>query len=120
MPPKNIIVIEDERDILEVLTYNLEREGLSVTSCLDGTEGLKIIQQQLPDLVLLDLMLPGMSGLDICEHLKSNSPTRNIPIIMVTAKGEEADVVLGLGIGADDYIAKPFSPRELIARVKAM
>ncbi len=120
MPPKNIIVIEDERDILEVLTYNLEREGLSVTSCLDGTEGLKIIQQQLPDLVLLDLMLPGMSGLDICEHLNSNSRTRNIPIIMVTAKGEEADVVLGLGIGADDYIAKPFSPRELIARVKAM
>ena len=120
MPPKNIVVIEDERDILEVLKYNLEREGLRVTSCLDGTEGLEIIQLKRPDLVLLDLMLPGLSGLDICEQLKSNSRTRNIPIIMVTAKGEEADVVLGLGIGADDYIAKPFSPRELIARVKAV
>jgi len=120
MPPKNIVVIEDEPDILEVLKYNLEREGLRVMSCLDGTEGLEIIQLQRPDLVLLDLMLPGLSGLDICEQLKSNSHTRNIPIIMVTAKGEEADVVLGLGIGADDYITKPFSPRELIARVKAV
>jgi two-component system alkaline phosphatase synthesis response regulator PhoP len=120
MSPKHIVVVEDERDILEVLSYNLKREGFGVTTSLDGMEGLEIIQNQVPDLVLLDLMLPGMGGLDICRQMKSNSRTRNIPIIMVTAKGEEVDVVHGLGLGADDYISKPFSPRELIARVKAM
>ncbi len=120
MPPKKIAVVEDEPDILEVLSYNLKREGFDVSASLDGAEGLAMIQQVLPDLVLLDLMLPGLDGLDICRALKSHAATQNIPIIMVTAKGEESDVVLGLGVGADDYIAKPFSPKELVARVKAV
>lgn len=117
---KKIVVVEDEPDILEVISYNLKREGFKVKSALDGSRGLELIQQQLPDLVLLDLMLPGMDGLQICQQLKQQASTQNIPIIMVTAKGEESDVVLGLGVGADDYIAKPFSPKELIARVKAV
>ena len=115
-----IVVVEDEPDILQVLSYNLQREGFAVSTSLDGAKGLALIQKQMPDLVLLDLMLPGMDGLDICRHLKSHDRTAHIPIIMVTAKGEESDVVLGLGIGADDYVAKPFSPKELIARVKAL
>ncbi|MEH6626505.1 MAG: response regulator [Motiliproteus sp.] len=120
MSHKKIVVVEDEPDILEVLSYNLKREGFEVTTSLDGAKGLDLIQQKMPDLVLLDLMLPGMDGLDICRHLKSNSRTQHIPIIMVTAKGEESDVVLGLGIGADDYVAKPFSPKELVSRIKAV
>ena len=117
---KKIVVVEDEPDILEVLSYNLKREGFKVKSAMDGSRGLELIQQQLPDLVLLDLMLLGMDGLQICQQLKQHASTQNVPIIMVTAKGEESDVVLGLGVGADDYIAKPFSPKELIARVKAV
>lgn len=120
MQNKQIVVVEDEPDILEVLCYNLQREGLKVFKSLDGAEGLALIKQKIPDLVLLDLMLPSMDGLEICRQLKANPLTQDIPIIMVTAKGEESDVVLGLGIGADDYIPKPFSPRELIARVKAV
>ncbi len=120
MSHKKIVVVEDEPDILEVLSYNLKREGFEVATSLDGAKGLDLIQQKMPDLVLLDLMLPGMDGLDICRHLKSNSRTQHIPIIMVTAKGEESDVVLGLGIGADDYVAKPFSPKELVSRIKAV
>jgi DNA-binding response OmpR family regulator len=120
MSKLKIVVVEDEPDILEVLTYNLTREGFDVTSAADGAAGLRLVQQTVPDLVLLDLMLPGMDGLDICRYLNSGSRTKHIPIIMVTAKGEESDVVLGLGIGADDYVTKPFSPRELIARVKAV
>jgi len=120
MQNKQIVVVEDEPDILEVLCYNLKREGYKVAESLDGSQGLALIQQLLPDLVLLDLMLPGLDGLEICRSLKSDPRTQHIPIIMVTAKGEESDVVLGLGMGADDYIPKPFSPRELIARVKAV
>lgn len=120
MSQEKIVVVEDEPDILEVFSYNLKREGFEVATSLDGSSGLKLIQQSMPDLVLLDLMLPGMDGLDICRHLKSDVKTQNIPIIMVTAKGEESDIVLGLGIGADDYITKPFSPKELVARVKAV
>jgi len=120
MQNKQIVVIEDEPDILEVLCYNLEREGYEVFASLDGAEGLLLIEQKMPDLVLLDLMLPSMDGLEICRQLKMNQRTLHIPVIMVTAKGEESDVVLGLGIGADDYIPKPFSPKELIARVKAV
>jgi two-component system alkaline phosphatase synthesis response regulator PhoP len=120
MPKKRIVVVEDEGDILEVLNYNLMREGYDVFAASDGVEGLRKIQQILPDLVLLDLMLPGIDGLEICRQMQSADQTQNIPIIMVTAKGEESDVVLGLGIGADDYIAKPFSPKELIARVSAV
>lgn len=120
MSRTQVVVVEDESDILEVLSYNLRREGFEVSSSLDGAQGLALIQQQLPDLVLLDLMLPGIDGLEICRRLKSNPVSQHIPIVMVTAKGEESDVVLGLGIGADDYLVKPFSPKELIARVKAV
>lgn len=120
MPSKKIVVVEDEPDILEILSYNLKREGFDVSTALNGTDGLRVIQQVIPDLVLLDLMLPGLDGLEICRELKKHEATSSIPIIMVTAKGEESDVVLGLGVGADDYIAKPFSPRELVARVKAV
>jgi len=120
MQNKQIVVVEDEPDILEVLCYNLKREGYSVFESLDGREGLILIEDKIPDIVILDLMLPGIDGLEICRKLKSNPRTQDVPIIMVTAKGEESDVVLGLGVGADDYILKPFSPKELIARVKAV
>jgi len=120
MQNKQIVVVEDEPDILEVLCYNLKREGYQVFDSLDGREGLSLIEQKVPDIVILDLMLPGIDGLEICRKLKSNIRTQHVPIIMVTAKGEESDVVLGLGVGADDYIPKPFSPKELIARVKAV
>lgn len=114
------MVVEDEPDIFEIMEYNLKREGYEVQGCLDGAEGIEMVRRERPDLVLLDLMLPGMSGLDICRALKTEELTRNIPIVIVTAKNTESDVVLGLGLGADDYIAKPFSPRELIARVQAV
>ncbi len=120
MAKQHLIVVEDEADILEVLSYNLRREGFEVSTSLDGAQGLELICRNMPDLVLLDLMLPGMDGLEICRRLKNADSTSRIPIIMLTAKGEESDVVLGLGIGADDYIAKPFSPKELVARVKAV
>ena len=112
--------MEDEADILEVIDYNLSKEGFDVSSSTDGLEGLAFVQKEIPDLVLLDLMLPGMDGIEICRTLKADSATRSISIIMVTAKGEESDIVLGLGIGADDYVLKPFRPRELIARVKSV
>ena len=115
-----IIVIEDEPDIQEVIVHNLSREGFEVLSAGDGETGLKMVKDKSPDLVLLDLMLPGLDGIEICRQLKGDSMTRAIPIIMVTAKGEESDIVLGLGIGADDYVTKPFSPKELTARVKAV
>ena len=115
-----ILVVEDEADIAELISYNLEREGYQVIARADGEQGLVTAQRELPDLILLDLMLPSMDGVEICRQLKTDSATRHIPVIMVTAKGEESDVVLGLGIGADDYVTKPFSPRELTARVKAM
>ena len=115
-----ILVIEDEPDILEVVQYNLEREGYKVVPCRNGEQGLSRIRTDNPDLVVLDLMLPGMDGVEVCRQVKSDPVTRAIPIVMVTAKGEESDIVLGLGIGADDYITKPFSPRELVARVKVV
>jgi len=120
MKSKQIVVVEDEPDIFEVIEYNLQREGYEIQGCLNGSEGIELIRRLQPDLVLLDLMLPGRSGLDICRHLKADELTRNIPIIIVTAKNTESDLVLGLGLGADDYIAKPFSPRELVARVQAV
>ena len=116
----SILIVEDEPDIREVLEYNLTREGFRVSCSADGEEGMKRIRRERPALVLLDLMLPGQDGLDVCRNMKSDGETRQIPIIMVTAKGEESDVVLGLGMGADDYVTKPFSPKELIARVKAV
>jgi two-component system alkaline phosphatase synthesis response regulator PhoP len=115
-----IVIIEDEPDIIEVMSYNLKREGYQVSASRRGDEGLNLVRNQSPALVLLDLMLPGTDGLSICQQLKADPITRDIPIIIVSAKGEESDVVIGLGLGADDYIAKPFSPRELLARVKAV
>lgn len=120
MARKHIVVVEDEIDILEVIEYNLVREGFKVSVAMDGRVGLKKIRKKKPDLVLLDLMLPGIDGLEICRLMKDNSKTSNIPIIIVTAKDDESDIVLGLGLGADDYVPKPFSPKELVARVKAV
>ncbi|MBA59030.1 MAG: DNA-binding response regulator [Gammaproteobacteria bacterium] len=120
MNGKNVVVVEDEPDIVEVVSYNLKREGYTVTSKNRGDEGLNLIRNQLPDIVILDLMLPGLDGLSICQQMKSDPSTREIPIIIISAKGEESDVVIGLEMGADDYLAKPFSPRELLARIKAV
>jgi len=120
MNKAKVVIIEDEPDIIEVMSYNLKREGFLVSASRNGDEGLSLVRNQSPALVLLDLMLPGIDGLSICQQLKSDPITRDIPIIIVSAKGEESDVVIGLGLGADDYIAKPFSPRELLARVKAV
>jgi len=120
MKKSKIVVIEDEVDILEVINYNLSKEGFDVCSALDGEEGLALIKKEAPDLVLLDLMLPGLDGIEICRKLKTDYSTHSIPIIMVTAKGEESDIVLGLGMGADDYMVKPFRPRELMARIRSV
>ncbi|MEE2736003.1 MAG: response regulator [Pseudomonadota bacterium] len=117
---KKIILIEDEPDIVEVMSYNLRREGFRVVAEVRGDEGINQVRKQSPDLVILDLMLPGIDGLSVCQQIKSDPLTQDIPIIIVSAKGEESDVVIGLGMGADDYLAKPFSPRELVARVKAV
>ena len=120
MKKPKIVVIEDEADILEVINYNLSKEGFDVCSALNGEEGLALVKNEGPDLVLLDLMLPGLDGIEICRTLKTDYSTRSIPIIMVTAKGEESDIVLGLGMGADDYVVKPFRPRELMARIRSV
>jgi two-component system phosphate regulon response regulator PhoB len=120
MKPVSIVLIEDEPDIREVVEHNLQREGFRVHAAAEGDAGLRLAREQRPDLVLLDLMLPGLDGLEICRRLKEDAGTRAIPVIMVSAKGEESDVVLGLGLGADDYVVKPFSPKELVARVRAV
>lgn len=115
-----ILLIEDEPDLLELLRYNLEREGYTVRAVTTGEEGLKQVRADVPSLILLDLMLPGMNGLEVCRTLKSRDQTADVPIIMLTAKGEEQDIVRGLEMGADDYIPKPFSPRVLLARIAAV
>lgn len=120
MNRNKIVVIEDEPDIVEVISYNLKREGYQVVSAYRGDEGLNLVRNQSPSLVILDLMLPGMDGLSVCQQMKSDPLVRNIPIIIISAKGEESDVVIGLELGADDYLSKPFGPRELLARVKAV
>lgn len=120
MAKKHIFVVEDEEDILELITYNLTREGYRVTTAVNGEDALDDIPKSMPDLVLLDLMLPGVGGLDVCRRLKQGENTKDIPVIMVTAKGEESDIVIGLGLGADDYVAKPFSMKVLIARVQTV
>ena len=120
MTKGRIAIVEDEEDIREILEYNLTREGFAVESATDGSTGLEMIRREAPELVLLDLMLPDMDGLEICRQLKSDAATSEILIIMVSAKGEESDIVLGLGLGADDYIPKPFSNKELIARVQSV
>jgi len=120
MGKKRVLVVEDEEDILELLRYNLSKEGYRVAGVRTGEEGLKAVRSDPPDLVLLDLMLPGMDGLEVCKTLKSDPGTQHVPIVMVTAKGEEADIVTGLELGADDYVTKPFSPRVLIARARTV
>jgi two-component system phosphate regulon response regulator PhoB len=120
MTKKSIFVVEDEEDILELLRFNLTREGYSVTTATSGEEAVKGISRKIPDLVLLDLMLPGLDGLEVCRALKKDPKTAGIPIVMATAKGEESDVVSGLELGADDYITKPFGMKVLIARVRAV
>jgi two-component system phosphate regulon response regulator PhoB len=116
----SVLVVEDENDIRELISYNLLKEGFEVVAASTGEEALKAARREPPSLVLLDLMLPGVDGLHVCKTLKSEPPTQSIPIIMLTAKGEEADIVRGLNLGADDYVTKPFSPRVLIARVRAV
>jgi len=119
-PRQKVLIIEDEADIRELIKFNLEQEGFTVEEAGSGAEGLDRIKRRQPDLLLLDLMLPGMPGLEICRILRGNTETASLPILIVTAKGTEVDKVLGLEMGADDYVVKPFSPRELIARVKAV
>jgi two-component system phosphate regulon response regulator PhoB len=117
---QRILVVDDEDDLLELLRYNLSREGYQVTCVATGEDALRSVRRQPPDLIVLDVMLPGIDGLEVCRRLKSESKTREIPIVMLTAKSEESDIVAGLEHGSDDYIAKPFSPRVLVARVKAL
>ena len=120
MAKEQILVIEDEEDIQELVRYNLSKEGYRVALIASGEEGFKAAKSTHPDLIVLDLMLPGLDGLEICRLLKADPKTNLIPIVMLTAKGEEADIVAGLELGADDYITKPFSPKVLIARLRAV
>jgi len=120
MAQEKILLVDDEEDILELLSYNLRRGGFRTVGVTTGEAALKKIETDTPNLIILDLMLPGIDGLEITRKLKSSRKTEKIPIIMLSAKGEESDVVAGLELGADDYVTKPFSPRILIARVKAM
>src|ERR1700751_3842976 len=117
---KRILIIEDDRDIVELVRYNLANEGFQVQAAFDGTSGLNTLKKTPPDLLLLDLMLPKVSGLDICREVRRDDSLNRLPILMLTARGEEADRVVGLEMGADDYVTKPFSARELLARVKAL
>ena len=119
-PCHKILVVEDEKNIAKVVTYNLEREGYQVEVACDGEEALEKARRSLPELILLDLMLPKLDGLEVCHRLRGDPKTASIPIIMLTAKTQETDRVVGLEMGADDYVSKPFSPRELLARVKAV
>lgn len=120
MARETILVIDDEEDILELVRYNLAREGYNVRLASSGEQALRMIRQELPDLVLLDLMLPNIDGLEVCKRLKGDPDTAALPVVMLSAKGAEADVVAGLELGASDYITKPFSPRVLTARVRAV
>lgn len=120
MAKANILVVDDEEDIQELVKLNLEREGYGIITCGTGEQALKIATSKLPSLIILDLMLPGIDGLDVCKKLKNDPKTEHIPIIMLTAKGEEADIVTGLELGADDYITKPFSGKVLVARVRTV
>ena len=120
MGKATVLVIDDEKDLQELVRYNLEKEGYDVVTALDGESGLHVAIEHNPDLILLDLMLPGVDGLELCRLLRKESRTAQIPLIMLTAKASEPDRVVGLELGADDYVTKPFSPRELVARVKAL
>jgi len=119
-PNKKILIVEDEHDILQLVKLYVEKEGFRTVSATTGTEGLRQVKQEKPDLVVLDLMLPGIDGLEVCKRLRATPETALLPIIMLTAKAEESDTVVGLELGADDYITKPFSPKTLVARIKAL
>ena len=120
MPRATLLLVEDDPAIAELVTFHFERDGFAVRHCADGEEALLLAREKVPDVVLLDWMVPGLSGLEVCRQLRRIPATANVPIIMLTARGEEEDRVRGLETGADDYVAKPFSPRELVARVAAV
>lgn len=120
MPKQTVLIIEDEPELQEILTYNLEALGYQVHVYDHGTRGLEAVQKLMPDIILLDVMLPGMNGLEVCRHLRSNNSTKRIPIMMLTAKSEEVDQLVGFQMGADDYVTKPFKMRVLIERVKSL
>lgn len=120
MGSATVLVIDDEKDLQELVRYNLEKEGFHVILARDGKSGLDVALNHRPDLIILDLMMPGMDGLEVCRRLRSDERGRQVPLLMLTAKATEADRVVGLELGADDYVTKPFSPRELVARVKAI
>ncbi|MBD0316328.1 MAG: response regulator transcription factor [Nitrospiraceae bacterium] len=117
---KKILIVEDEKDILQLVRLYLEKEGFRTVTAMTGSEGLDQVKAEKPDLLVLDLMLPQMDGLEVCKRLRSNPETARLPIIMLTAKAEESDTIVGLELGADDYVTKPFSPKTLVARVKAL
>ncbi len=117
---ERILIVDDEEDILELVQYNVEREGYQTLCAVTGEQALQIVQTDKVDMVILDLMLPGINGLEVAKSIKRNPQKTNIPIIMLTAKGEETDIITGLELGADDYVTKPFSPKILLARVKAV
>ena len=117
---QKILIVEDEPDIRKLVQYNLTQERFSVLEAEDGEQALKLLQREMPSLVILDLMLPGLSGMELCKLLRQRSETAKLPILMLTAKAGEADRIVGLEMGADDYLAKPFSPREMVARVRAI
>ena len=118
--PKKILIIDDEKDIVDLISYNLEKEGFATIKAFDGEDALKLVKAKRPDLIILDLMLPGMRGLEVCKFIRKNPETETLPIIMLTAKVDQVDKILGLEMGADDYITKPFNVRELIARIHAV
>ncbi len=120
MKQATVLVIDDERDVIELVRYNLEKNGFEVIAARDGKSGVAAAKASPPDIVLLDLMMPEMDGLEVCRTLRAEPKTKRVPVIMLTAKAAEADRVVGLEMGADDYIVKPFSPREMVARVKAV
>jgi two-component system phosphate regulon response regulator PhoB len=115
-----VLIVEDEKDILDLVAYHLRQAGFPVISALDGSSGLEEARRKHPILIILDLMLPGMDGKDVCRSLKANPLTRLIPVVMLTARAEEVDRIIGFELGADDYVTKPFSPRELVLRVRAI
>ncbi|MBD3335690.1 MAG: response regulator, partial [Candidatus Eisenbacteria bacterium] len=120
MTGKHVLLVEDEEDIQQLVEYNLLKEGYTVTCATTGEQALELTRTEQPDLILLDLMLPAMDGLQVCRNLKKDPSTETIPVVILTAKGEESDILTGFNLGADDYVTKPFSPRVLLARVAAV
>ena len=120
MPKEKILVVDDEQDLVKLIRYHLEKDGYKAISAYNGEDALFLTRREKPDLVILDLMLPGIDGLEVCKKIKADQELANTAIVMLTAKGEEADITMGLKLGADDYMTKPFSPKELVARVQAV